>query len=520
MKFDDVLTELNGFGKFQFRLILLIIISRAALPFHFLLNNFIGFIPPHHCNVSGISFWNLSDEQRLTVSIPLQDDGTLSSCLMFTEPQYHLLLNSSNTTELPAVFCQNGWVYDSSTIKSTLATEWDLVCEGRRLSGAMTTVFFVGVTLGAAVFGTLSDRFGRKTMLLVSYVTTAFFGLASALSYNFPMFAVMRFLTGFGCSGIIVIPMVLCLEWMDNRHRSAVGIFVGLDWCVNTMLLAAVAYFVNEWRYLSAVANIPLLAAIISWRWLPESARWLLTQGKVSRAYFYLRNCAKVNHREEFLDHLKPENLSKVIVVENENRKYSMLDLVRTPRMRKTAMLTGIAWFGTGFSYFGISFNISGFGVNMYLTQFIHGVTELPSKFIVLFILKKVGRRLTKAGSLFLTGLCLFCNLLIPLNKGAYLTAVASLGKVFAQGAFTVGLLYVTELYPTVMRQNGMGFCNFMARLGTAVSPLVYFLEDVWVGLPNLVFCIVALAGGLSTCLLKETTNTHLPETIEDMEQS
>ncbi|XP_077381420.1 solute carrier family 22 member 7-like isoform X2 [Festucalex cinctus] len=438
---------------------------------------------------------------------------------MFTEPQYHLLLNSSNTTELPAVFCQNGWVYDTSTVKSTLATEWDLVCERRRLSGAMTTVFFVGLMLGAAVSGTLSDRFGRKTTVLVSYVTTAFFGLASALSYNFTMFAVMRFLTGFGCSGVIVVTMVLCLEWTDNRHRTTLGILLGLEWCVNTMLLAALAYFVNEWRYLSAVGNIPLLVAIVSWRWIPESARWLLTNGKVNCAYFYLRNCAKVNRREEFLDHLKPENLSRVIVVENENRKYSVLDLVRTPRMRRTAMLTGIAWFGLGCSYYGISFNVSGFGVNMYLTQFIHGATELPSKFIVLFILTKVGRRLTQAGGLFLTGLCLFCNLLIPLDKGAYLTAVSSLGKMFAQGAFTVGFLYVTELYPTVMRQNGMGFCNLMARLGAAVSPLLCFLEDVWIGLPNLVLCIMALAGGMSTCLLKETRNTYLPETIEDVEQ-
>ncbi|XP_037118867.1 solute carrier family 22 member 7-like [Syngnathus acus] len=523
MKFDDLLRQLNGLGKFQFRLILLVVIPRATLPFHFLLNNFTGFIPSHHCNISGLDdggvFGNLSDEQRLTISVPVQDDGTPSSCLMFTEPQYHLLMNSSNTTGLPVV-CQNGWVFDTSVVKSTVATEWNLVCERRRLNRATTTIFFGGVMLGAAVLGTLSDRLGRKPALLVSYVTTVVFGLASALSSNFPMFAVMRFFTGFGSSGLIMITMVLCLEWTDHRHRWTVAIFLGLDWCLNTMTFAAVAYFVTEWRYLTAVGNIPVLLAIISWWWLPESARWLLSHGKVNRTYFYLRKCAQVNCREQFLDHLNPETLSKVIVVENENKKYSALDLVRTPRMRRTAMLTGIAWFGMSCCYYGISFNVSGFGVNMYLTQFIHGAIELPAKFLVFFTLNKVGRRLSQGGAIFVSGLCLLLTLFIPLDKGAYVTAVAALGKMFAQAAFTVAFLYVTELYPTVMRQNGMGLCNFMARLGAGLSPLIYFLEDVWVGLPNVVFCVSALTAGLSTCLLKETANTHLPETIEDVEQS
>lgn len=43
----------------------------------------------------------------------------------------------------------------------------------------------------------------------MSYVITAFFGFASALSYNFAMFAAMRFFTGFGISGISIITITL-----------------------------------------------------------------------------------------------------------------------------------------------------------------------------------------------------------------------------------------------------------------------------------------------------------------------
>lgn len=127
MKFENVLADVNGFGRFQLRTAALLVLPRLTLPFNFLLNNFIAAIPPHHCNISSLDdggvFSNLSLEERLVVSIPVKQDGTSNSCKMFTEPQYHLLFNTSNITDLPTVPCQNGWVYDNTTFKSTLATQ-------------------------------------------------------------------------------------------------------------------------------------------------------------------------------------------------------------------------------------------------------------------------------------------------------------------------------------------------------------------------------------------------------------
>lgn len=130
MKFENVLAEVDGFGKFQLRTILLMVIARITLPFHFLLNNFIAFIPSHHCNISSRDnedvFSNLSQMEKLVVSIPVQQDGTPNSCQMFAEPQYHLLLNSSIINNLTTVSCQNGWVYDNTLFKSTITTEVSL----------------------------------------------------------------------------------------------------------------------------------------------------------------------------------------------------------------------------------------------------------------------------------------------------------------------------------------------------------------------------------------------------------
>lgn len=70
-----------------------------------------------------------------------------------------------------------------------------------------------------------------------------------------------------------------------------------------------------------------------------------MANGEVKRAHYYLSQCAKVNGREQFMADLRLEALSKVIAVENENRKYSYLDLVRTPKMRRMSLLTGILWY-------------------------------------------------------------------------------------------------------------------------------------------------------------------------------
>lgn len=69
-------------------------------------------------------------------------------------------------------------------------------------------------------------------------------------------------------------------------------------------------------------------------------------------------------------------------------------------------------------------------------------------------------------------------------------------------------------------RQNGLGYCSFMARIGVSVTTVVFLLEEVWVNLPSLIFFLVAFAASLVTLFLPETKNIRLPETIEDVEQT
>ncbi|TKS68237.1 Solute carrier family 22 member 7 [Collichthys lucidus] len=498
-------------------------IGRFTMPCHFMLNNFIAAVPSHHCDISSLDdrgvFSNLSQAEKLVVGIPVNEDGTPSSCEMFAEPQYHLLFNSSNVTELPTVSCQTGWVYDNTTFKSTLTSEWDLVCDRRGKNKATATIFFVGVMFGAMSFGSLSDRFGRRIMLLVSYVSGMIFAIASAFSTSYIMFAVLRFFTGFCITGIVIVSTVLSMEWVDIKHRKLVGVIDNLSWTFGNTVFAVIAYFVTDWRWLIVTVTSPVTLGIVTWRWMPESARWLIANGKLERAQMYLKKCAKMNQTEELIDTLKTETLSTIVVTEKRNRTYSYLDLIRTPKMRKLALRTGILWFCVATTFYGISFNITGFGLNIYLTQFVYALIELPAKVSVYFLLDGIGRRSTEVGALLMAFVCLGINIVVPKDMSVARTVVAVIGKGFSSASFATVVLYSSELYPTVVRQNGMGYNSFMARFGVAVAPLILLLDEVWKELPQVVLCGTAVLGATVARTLSETRHRCLPETIEDIEQ-
>lgn len=69
-------------------------------------------------------------------------------------------------------------------------------------------------------------------------------------------------------------------------------------------------------------------------------------------------------------------------------------------------------------------------------------------------------------------------------------------------------------------RQNGMGYTSFLARLGGALAPLMFLLDEVWRSLPEVTYCGVAVCSGAVAFLLPETLNVRLPEGIEDIEKA
>ncbi|XP_063300237.1 solute carrier family 22 member 7-like isoform X3 [Pelobates fuscus] len=361
-----------------------------------------------------------------------------------------------------------------------------------------------------------SLRFGRRWILLVSFLISTIFGILSALSVSYMMFSLCRMLSGVGLMGMTLISITLALEWTDVSHRTFCGTISSLSWTAGYMLLALLAYLIRDWRWLLLAVTSPCLLAIATWWWVPESARWLLTKQDFVTAHRYLSTCAKMNGKQDFQLKISPEVLQKIVTV--ECRKYNFWDLVKTHQLRKNTLCLGIMWFGVAFSYYGISFNITSFSLNPFLTHFIFGAIEIPAKIGVFLLLDRIGRKLCQGGSLLTTGVFIALTSLIPTGMENTRSVMAILGKGFSEAAFTIAFLYTAELYPTVLRQTGLGFCSFMSRLGSSLAPLVILLEDVWVFLPHIIFSCMSLISGAAAFLLSETSQVQLPETIQDIE--
>ncbi|XP_060045851.1 solute carrier family 22 member 7 isoform X1 [Erinaceus europaeus] len=526
MKFEDLLDQVGGFGLFQLRNLVLLALPRLLLPMNFLVPIFLAAVPAHRCTLPGTPA-NISHQDAwLEAYLPREPDGSLSSCLRFAHPRAlpNTTLGEGGQSpgevngEPAKVPCPEGWDYDHSVFSSTIATEWDLVCEQKGLNRAISTFFFIGVLLGAVVFGYLADRFGRRRLLLVAYVTSLVLGLASAASVNYIMFVIIRTLTGAALAGFTIIVMPLELEWLDVRHRTVAGVLSSTFWSGGVMLLALVGYLIRDWRWLLLAVTLPCVPGIFSLWWVPESARWLLTQGRVEEAHKYLLRCARLNGRPVGEDGPTREALNKVAAGEQVVQKPSYLDLFRTPRLRHISLCCMVVWFGVNFSYYGLSLNVSGLGLNVYQTQLLFGAVELPFKLLVYLSARYIGRRLTEAGALMGTALALGIRLLLPSEMGAWNTTLAVMGKGFSEAAFTTVYLFTSELYPTVLRQTGLGLTALVGRLGGSLAPLAVLLDGVWLPLPSITYGGIALLASCTALLLPETKQEQLPETIQDVE--
>lgn len=141
----------------------------------------------------------------------------------------------------------------------------------------------LGLMLGAFIFGPLSDRLGRRTVLACS---VAWFGaacLASAFAPSFPVLVVLRFITGLGLGGAWPNAVTLTAEYCPERRRSTLLTIMFCGFSLGGAIGGLVTAFLVQhfgWRSVLIIGGLVPLAFVPALLWLlPESARFLVLRG-------------------------------------------------------------------------------------------------------------------------------------------------------------------------------------------------------------------------------------------------
>lgn len=103
----------------------------------------------------------------------------------------------------------------------------------------------------------------------------------------------------------------------------------------------------------------------------------------------------------------------------------------------------------------------------------------------------------------------------IPEDQAVAITVLAVIGKFAASASFSTSYVYAAELFPTIIRQSGVGLCSMAARVAGIVAPLIRLLEQYHHAIPMAVYGGATVLGGLLCFLLPETRGVELPDGTE-----
>ncbi|XP_033121559.1 organic cation transporter protein-like, partial [Anneissia japonica] len=103
-----------------------------------------------------------------------------------------------------------------------------------------------------------------------------------------------------------------------------------------------------------------------------------------------------------------------VMTKEKVVTKYSIIDLVRTPVLRKRSCNLLFSWFTNAMLYYGLSFQTESLGSSPYLSFFLAGLVEMPSYILAQLLLDRIGRKPILCGYMVFGGVVLLATIVIP----------------------------------------------------------------------------------------------------------
>uniref|UniRef100_A0A8C4W8C9 Solute carrier family 22 member 6-B-like n=1 Tax=Gopherus evgoodei TaxID=1825980 RepID=A0A8C4W8C9_9SAUR len=345
-------------------------------------------------------------------------------------------------------------------------------------------------------------------------------GTSAAFAPNLAAYCAFRFFSGMSTAGVILnegcglkpcsprlgrqgevggcrvssYPFPPALEWIPSQFRAMVSTILSCSLTLGQLFLAGLAYAIRDWRQLQLASSVPL------------GLRSTYPQG------------ATASGRGGIMGSGAQEEES------SGTSQHSALELFRTPPLTSVLPVPSNR-FSNSFSFFHLALDLQRFeGISIFLVQLIFGAVDMPFRMVVAVIANRLGRRLMQAACLVLGGLFIlpdaFWVLLpsLPLDMEVLLITLTVLGKGLFSSSASCSYLYTTELYPTVIRQTGMGVTFMMAWLGAVAAPMVEMTQAFVSFLPLLLFGAVPITAGILVNCLPETLGAPLAHTMKQVE--
>ncbi|MGN1056105.1 MAG: MFS transporter [Comamonas sp.] len=334
------------------------------------------------------------------------------------------------------------------------------------------TLFFVGMLLGAFVFGRLADRIGRRPVLMMAVLIDACAGVASAFASDFTWLLVLRFITGVGVGGTLPVDYTMMAEFLPSRRRGRWLVMLESFWAIGTILLALLALMAvnwgnDAWRVIFFVTGLPALIGVVLRLYVPESPMYLNRNDRSAQAQAVLQRVADTNGNHVQIPALEPE----------AHQTHSLFALFSAQLRRRSVALfaawalISIAYYAI-FVYLPIQLSSQGFGF-MRGQEFLVllALVQLPGFALSAYGVERWGRKPTLVGFLMLSALgCMIYSLGTTTTVVVGATLLMSFALLGTWGALYA---FTPEVYPTDLRASGMGSAGAVARFGGLFAPSI-----------------------------------------------
>jgi putative MFS transporter len=390
------------------------------------------------------------------------------------------------------------------------------------LNSIFLSATFVGLAIGAAFAGWLSDRFGRSFSFQFNLALFGILALCSAFAPSMPWLIGLRSLMGVGMGAEYVMCYGLIIEFMPPGHRGRylgiLGVFGGLGVSITSVMGMFVIPTLG-WRAMFIIGGIGTLVVWWLRRSLPESPRWLESMGRTDEAEAVLQRIeqeAGVRSTGAEVNVVRPAAALKA--APKEWVPITILFSRAVIRRTLLAMILNVT------CLFG-SYSITGWMPTFFVSQ---GMTVTRSlgfnaaimagyvagPLLCVFLGDRIGRRW---GIVLFGALCTVFGAIYPFLASPPLIIACGFLLVAAVASFlTLGLGMTPELFPTEYRFRGGGLAQTAGRIGLILSPFIVLglLNDY--GIVGVIGAISGMYLVVTLLMIVAGVDTNL-QSLEDL---